>query len=105
MAWCIMNFCHKVVCLIRNAAPLSAKQFVRNVQNYGKTSQGFYTNDNAPAHTLMLAHEFLAEKKTVIMSQPSYTPKLTPAALFIFPKLKSAIKRKHFDMIEEIKEK
>ena len=53
----------------------------------------------------MLVHEFLAKNKTVIMPQPPYSSGLIPADFFLFPKLKTSIKRKRFAMIEEIKEK
>ena len=53
----------------------------------------------------MLVYEFLAENKTVIMPQPPYSPDLAPADFFLFSKLKTAMKRKCFATMEEIKEK
>ena len=53
----------------------------------------------------MLLREFLAKNKTVILPQPPYSPDLTPADFFRFPKLKTPMKGKRFATIEEIKEK
>ena len=39
------------------------------------------------------------------MPQLPYAPDLAPADFFLFPKLKTQMKGKHFAMIEEIKEK
>ena len=62
-------------------------------------------HDNAPAHTSILVHEFLAKNKTVIILQPSYLPDWTPAEVFLFPKLKTQMKVRRFATIEDIKEK
>ena len=103
MAWCIMISCHKVVRSIRNTTLKlctdCAKHFVRNAQNCEKTM------DFAPAHIAMLVREFLAKNAIVTMLQLSYSPDLAPADFFFFPKLKTPMKGKHFDAIEEIKEK
>ena len=61
--------------------------------------------DTTPAYTSMLEREFLAKNKTVIMSQPPYSPDLAPANFFLFPKLKTPMKGKRFATIEELKEK
>ena len=74
-----------------------AKQFVRNVQNCGKTNQ--------PAHTSMLVCEFLAKNKTLILLQPPYSVDLVPANFFLFPKMKTPMRGNHFATVEEIKEK
>ena len=49
--------------------------------------------------------DFLTKNQTVIMPHPSYSPALSPADFFLFPKLKTPMKGKCFAMIEEIKEK
>ena len=81
-----------------------AKQFVRNTQNCGETNHGFCTIITQQlAHTSMLVHEFLSKNKTVIMSQPPYSPELASADFFLSPKLKTPMKGKSFAAIEEIK--
>ena len=61
-------------------------------------------HDNAPAHASLLIREFLAKQETIVVLQPSYSPDLAPADFFLFPKLKSTLKGRRFQTIEEIKE-
>ena len=49
--------------------------------------------------------EFLVKNKIVTMPQPPYSPDVAPADFYLFPKLKTPMKGKHFATIEEIKEK
>jgi len=60
-------------------------------------------HDNAPAHASLLIREFLAKQDTIVVPQPPYSPDLAPAAFFLFPKLKSTLKGRRFQTIEEIK--
>ena len=62
-------------------------------------------HDNAPAHTLMLGRELLAQNKTVVMPQPLHPPDLARVDFFLFPKLKTPMEAKSFATIKEIKEK
>ena len=62
-------------------------------------------HDNAPAHRSLLVLEFLAKNKTVVMSQLPSPSDLAPVDFFLFPKLKTPMKAKHFATIKEIKEK
>jgi transposase len=59
-------------------------------------------HDNAPAHMSFFVRNFLAKNKTTIVPQPPYSPDLAPADFFLFPKLKSALKERRFDTINEI---
>lgn len=61
-------------------------------------------HDNAPAHTSLIVREFFAKHGTVLVPQPAYSPDLAPADFFLFPKLKSSLKGRRFQTIEEIKE-
>ena len=61
-------------------------------------------HDNAPAHASLLIREFLAKQETIVVPQPPYSPDLAPADFFLFPKLKSTLKGRRFQKIEEIKE-
>src|SRR5215469_3395240 len=61
-------------------------------------------HDNAPAHTLLLIREFSAKQETIVVPQPPYSPDLAPADFFLFPKLKSTLKGRRFQTVEEIKE-
>ena len=61
-------------------------------------------HDNAPAHTSLLIHSYLAKHQTSIVPHPSYSLDFAPADFFLFPKLKTTLKGCHFQTIEEIQE-
>jgi len=61
-------------------------------------------HDNAPAHVSLLIREFLVKQDTIVVAQTSYSPDLAPVDFFLFPKLKSTLKGRRFQTIEEIKE-
>jgi len=61
-------------------------------------------HDNAPAHASLLIREFLAKQETIFVPQPPYSPDLAPVDFLLFPKLKSTLKGRRFQTIEEIKE-
>ena len=46
--------------------------------------------------------QFLAKNETTVVPQPSYSPDLAPADFFLFPKLKSTLKGRRVDTIDEI---
>jgi len=45
---------------------------------------------------------FLAKNETTVVPQPPYSPDLAPADFFLCPKLKSTLKGRCFDTIDEI---
>jgi len=61
-------------------------------------------HDNAPAHVSLLIREFLTKHETTVVPQPPYSPDLVPADFFLFPKLKSSLKGRRFQNVEEIEE-
>ena len=54
----------------------------------GLKGEWFLHWDNAPVHTAMVILKFLAKKRIKLLSHPPYSPDLTPADYFLFPKLK-----------------
>jgi transposase len=60
-------------------------------------------HDNAPSHSSFLVRDFLAKHATTVLPQPPYSPDQAPADFFLFPKLKSTLKGRHFESIEAIK--
>jgi len=57
-----------------------------------------------PAHSALSVREFLADKKIPVVPHPPYSPDLaTCDFFFLFPRLKSALKRQRFRDVEEIK--
>ena len=61
-------------------------------------------HDNAPAHASLLSRSYLAKHQTPVVPHPPYSPDLAPADFFLFPKLKTTLKGRHFQTIEEIQE-
>ena len=61
-------------------------------------------HENSPAHASLLIREFLTKHETTVVPQPPYSPDLALADLFLFPKLKSSLKGRRFQMAEEIEE-
>ena len=49
-------------------------------------------HDNAPEHTSSLVSDFLEKHGTVTVPHSPYSPDLTPADYFLFPKLKMRLK-------------
>ena len=49
-------------------------------------------DDNAPAHEALRVPEFLAKNSITKMDHPPYSPDLAPCEIWLFPKLKNALK-------------
>ena len=60
-------------------------------------------HDNAPAHASHLIQNFLAKHGIEQVQHPPYSPDLSPPDFFLFPKLKSHLKGRRFDDVEDIK--
>jgi transposase len=69
-----------------------------------RNNSWFFHHDNGPAHALLLIRDFLANTNITVLHQPPYLPDLAPADFSLFPKLKSTLKGRRFQMIQEITE-
>jgi len=61
-------------------------------------------HNNAPAHASLLIRSYLAKHQTSVVPHPPSSPDLAPADFFLFPKIKTTLKGRHFQPIEEIQE-
>jgi transposase len=61
-------------------------------------------HDNAPPHASLFIRSYLTRHHTSVVPHPPYSPDLAPADFFLFPKLKTTLKRRHFQTIEKIQE-
>jgi len=61
-------------------------------------------HDNAPDHTSLLIPSYLAKHQTPVVPHLPYAPDLAPADFFLFPKIKTTLKGRRFQTIEEIQE-
>jgi len=61
-------------------------------------------HDNALAHVSLLIRSYLAKRHTSVVPHPHYSPDVAPADFFLFPKLKTTLKGRHFQTIDDIQE-
>ena len=61
-------------------------------------------HDNMPAHASCLVPSFLAKHQMTQVAQLCYNTDLVPCDFRLFPKLKSPLKGKRFQTIDEIQE-
>ena len=62
-------------------------------------------HDNAPAQASLLIRSYLAKHQTSVAPHPPYFPDLVQTNFFLFPKIKTTLKGRLFQTIEEIQEK
>jgi len=60
-------------------------------------------HDSAPAHRVFPVKQFLVQKSITEMEHPPSSPDLAPNDFWLFPKIKSALKGRRFQDIENIK--
>ena len=58
---------------------------------------------NAPDRTALIIGQFFAERNIATLEYPPYFLDLAPCDFFLFPKIKSVLKRTHFFDIDSIK--
>ena len=68
------------------------------------TSDWQLHHDNVPTHASHLVQSFLAKTSNHPGDQPPYSTDLVPCDFWLFPKLKSPLKGKRFQIISEIQE-
>ena len=68
----------------------------------GATGDWQLHHDNTPTHISHLVQSFLAKHQITQVTQPPYSPDLVPCDFWLFPKLKSPLKGKRFQTVDEI---
>jgi hypothetical protein len=58
--------------------------------------------DNAPVHKALSVKQFLAQKSFIDVEHPPHSHHLAPNDLWLFPKIKSALKGRRFQDTEDI---
>ena len=61
-------------------------------------------HNNAPAHASHLVQRFLGKHQIPQVTQRPYSPDLVSCDFWLFPKLKSPLKRKRFQAMDKIQE-
>jgi len=76
---------------------------IRHVRpEYSAPGSWFPLHDNAPVHRAVDVQEFLARKQVRVLHHPPYSPDLSPCDYFLFPKLKSPLKGRLFEDVQDI---
>ena len=78
-------------------------KWFRRLQQWANGDWLLYHN-NMPAHASCLMQSFLVKHQITQLTQPLYNLDLAPCDFWLFPKLKSPLKGKRFQTIDEIQE-
>jgi len=62
----------------------------------------FLLHENAPSHNATIVKQFLDQRNVNVLDHNPYSPDLTPADYFLFPKVISHLKVRLFDSISDI---
>jgi hypothetical protein len=65
-------------------------------------SDDLFLLHDVPSHNVTIIKQFLAQRKVTVQDQPPYSPDLAPFDYFLFPKVKSHLKGRLFDLISGI---
>jgi transposase len=68
----------------------------RKLPEKWRTNSWFLSLDNAPAHWSVLVKDFLAKNNVTTLEHFPYSPALATADFYLFPRLKSTLKRRRF---------
>ena len=65
------------------------------------TSDWQLHDENMPTHASRVEESFLSKHQITLVTRPTYSPDLAPCNFWSFPKLKSPLKRKRFQTVDE----
>jgi histone-lysine N-methyltransferase SETMAR len=74
---------------------------IRRVRSALYLTRDFFLLHNAPVHSAAKIRQSLAQKQVATLNHPPYSPDLSPANYFLFPKVKLQLKGARFDTTEE----
>ncbi len=63
------------------------------------------TQDNAPAHNTLFVKRYLGTRGTPVLEHAPYSSDLALCDIFLYPKIKSALKGTQFELIKGVKQK
>lgn len=62
-------------------------------------------HDNTPVHSALFIRAVLCKNGITVIPQPPFSPDLAPADFFLYPTLKTPLKGRIFQAVDEIKQK
>ena len=93
--WCVMSSFLEVKQWVRNSGWLlygvQKSQCYRNNQIFRKNTADFLTMTMAPTLLELSVSKFVTKYLTPVVSQPLYSPELSPAAFFLLLKLEGSL--------------
>ena len=109
--WCALfffigrvSFIMSLFHVVRQSINISTEKFW-SVWGWQCEGRGLRRGQTTPGCCTMTMHrKFLTKHETTVVPQPPYSPDLAPADFFLFPQLKSLLKGRRFQTIEEIEE-
>ena len=96
--WIFIKFCIKL-----EHSSTETAQMIEKATGMGNCDWQLHHN-NTPALVLRLMQRFFAKCQITQVTQPPYSPDLVPCDSWLFPKLKSPLKGKRFQTVDEIQE-
>ena len=76
---------------------------IRRVRpEYSAPGSWFLLHDSTPVHLAVVVQDCLARKQVCVLHHPPYSPDLSPCDCFMFPKLKSPLKGRLFEDVQDI---
>ena len=84
----------------------SSVETVQMIQQATAMSTGDWQlhHDNGSPHVSRQVQNILVKHQITQVTQPHYSPDLVPCNFWLFPKLKSPLKQKRFQTVDEIQE-
>lgn len=68
-----------------------------------RNNEWFIHYDNASFHSTLPIYQFSTKSQMTVFSQAPHSPELSPTDFVLSPQLKTALKRRHFYTIDDIK--
>ena len=100
--WVEQGICTKFCIKLENLLQKLLGWF-RRLQLWATGDRQLHHN-NMAAHVSRLVQIFFVKHQITQVTQPLYSPSLAPCDFWLFPKLKSPLKEKRFQTIDEIQE-
>jgi len=81
------------------------RERVRRKQHYLWRNRWILNQDNAKAHNALPINQCLKNKNITLLGHTPYSPDLAPYDFYLFPNIKSVLKRTNFLSVENLKAK
>ena len=98
--WNCIKFCVK----LEHPSTETIQMIQKGKPQLCTTGDGQLHHNNVPHHGSRLVQRYLAKHQITQVTQTPYSPDLAPCNFWLFPKLKSPLKGKRFQTVDETQE-